>query len=240
MRANGLVVVGGPERICANPVRASDNPADLGVADFVLLAVKLWDTEMVLEQIKPMVGAATTLISFQNGVLKDNAESRIVVQSNTVVTAGAALSHLDLALTLIRRANPELADLTAKYLVADARTSQAPYAIPGHLVHADPLVTKFERWARQRLAEGFSLDQAAVALATSKRTLARRMQSVLGKSPLEYLQDIRIERAVHLLETSQASVDQIAAEVGYAEGVTLRALLRRKLGRGVREIRRSP
>jgi transcriptional regulator GlxA family with amidase domain len=100
-------------------------------------------------------------------------------------------------------------------------------------------VTKFERWARQRLAEGFSLDQAAVALATSKRTLARRMQSVLGKSPLEYLQELRIERAVHLLKTSQASVDQIAAEVGYVEGVTLRSLLRRKLGRGTREIRRS-
>jgi ketopantoate reductase len=30
MRANGLVVEGGPERICANPVTASDNPADLG------------------------------------------------------------------------------------------------------------------------------------------------------------------------------------------------------------------
>jgi 2-dehydropantoate 2-reductase len=73
IRANGLVVEGGPERICANPVRASDNPADLGVADFVLLAVKLWDTEMVLEQIRPMVGPATTLISFQNGVLKDSA-----------------------------------------------------------------------------------------------------------------------------------------------------------------------
>jgi len=39
----------------------------------VLLAVKLWDTETVLDQIKPMVGPFTTLISFQNGVLKDNA-----------------------------------------------------------------------------------------------------------------------------------------------------------------------
>jgi transcriptional regulator GlxA family with amidase domain len=166
-------------------------------------------------------------------------ESRIIVQSHAVVTAGAALSHLDLALTLIRRASPELADLTARYLVVDERTSQSIYSIPNHLAHADPLIRQFERWARRRLAEGFSLDQAAKALATSKRTLARRMQSVLGKSPLAFFQDLRVERAVHLLRTSHASVDQIAAKVGYAEGVTLRALLRRKLGCGVREIRHS-
>jgi transcriptional regulator GlxA family with amidase domain len=148
-------------------------------------------------------------------------------------------SHLDLALALIRRASPELANLTARYLVVDERTSQSIYSIPDHLAHADPLIQRFERWARGRLAEGFSLDQAAQALATSKRTLARRMQSVLGKSPLAFFQDLRIERAVHLLRTSQASVDQIGVEVGYAEGVTLRALLRRRLGRSVREIRRS-
>jgi transcriptional regulator GlxA family with amidase domain len=167
-------------------------------------------------------------------------ESRIVVQSRAVVTAGAALSHLDLALALIRRASPELANLAAKYLVVDARASQSVYSIPDHLAHDDPLVRQFERWARGRLAQGFSLDDAAAALSTSKRTLARRMQRVLGKSPLAYFQDLRIERAVHLLKTTHASVDQIAAGVGYAEGVTLRALLRRRLGRGVREIRHSP
>jgi transcriptional regulator GlxA family with amidase domain len=166
-------------------------------------------------------------------------ESRIIVQSNAVITAGAALSHLDLALALIRRASPELANLTARYLVVDVRTSQSIYSIPDHLAKADPLIQHFERWARGRLAEGFSLDQAAETLGTSKRTLARRMQSVLGKSPLAYFQDLRIERAVHLLRASHASVDQIAAQVGYSEGVTLRALLRRKLGRGVREIRRN-
>jgi transcriptional regulator GlxA family with amidase domain len=166
-------------------------------------------------------------------------ESRIIVQSNAVVTAGAALSHLDLALALIRRASPELANLTARYLVVDVRTSQSIYSIPDHLAKADPLIEQFERWARGRMAEGFSLDEAAKALATSKRTLARRMQSALGKSPLAFFQDLRIERAVHLLRTGHDSVDQIAAEVGYTEGVTLRALLRQKLGRGVREIRRS-
>ena len=166
-------------------------------------------------------------------------ESRIVVQSNSVVTAGAALSHLDLALALIRRASPGLADLTARYLVVDERTSQSIYAIPDHLAHADPLIRKFERWARGRLAEGFSLEQAAKALSTSKRTLARRMHSVLGKTPLAFFQDLRVERAVHLLKTSKRSVERIAELVGYADGVTLRTLLRRRLGKGVRELRVS-
>ena len=42
---------------------------------------------------------------------------------------------------------------------------------------------------------------------------------------------------MHLLRTGSESVDQIAAQIGYADGVTLRTLLRRKLGRGVKELR---
>ena len=78
---------------------------------------------------------------------------------------------------------------------------------------------------------------AARAALTSERTLARRMHSVLGKSPLAFFQDLLVECAVHLLQTTPASVDQIAEQVGYADRVTLRTLIRRKLGRGVRELR---
>jgi transcriptional regulator GlxA family with amidase domain len=164
-------------------------------------------------------------------------ESRLLVPSGDFVTAGAAIGHLDLALWLVRQASPELAALVARYLLVDARPSQAPYMIPDHLAHTDPLVERFERWARGRLADGFSLDAAAHALATSKRTLQRRLEAVLGKSPLSYFQDLRVERALHLLRTSRADIESIAAQVGYADGVTLRTLLRRRLGRGVRELR---
>jgi transcriptional regulator GlxA family with amidase domain len=164
-------------------------------------------------------------------------ESRMLVNSGAFVTAGAALSHIDLALLLVRQASPELAALVAKYLIVDSRPSQSAYVITDHLSHSDPTVERFERWARGRLADGFSLDEAAMAAGTSKRTLARRMQQVLGKTPLSYFQDLRVERAVHLLKTSDRSLEQIAGLVGYAEGVSLRALLRQRLGRGVRELR---
>jgi transcriptional regulator GlxA family with amidase domain len=164
-------------------------------------------------------------------------ESHMIV-ADRVVTAGAALSHMDLALWLIRRVSPRLASLTASYLIVDSRPSQSVYALTDHLVHMDPVVERFERWARAHLAEGFSLDGAARASGASKRTLARRMQSVLGMSPLEYVQTLRVERAVHLLRTGGASVDEVAMQVGYADGTTLRSLLRERLRLGVREIRR--
>src|SRR5579872_236955 len=144
-------------------------------------------------------------------------ESNMIVKSGRFVTAGAALSHMDLALWLIRGKSPRLAALTAKYLIVDPRPSQSAYVLTDHLVHSDPMVERFESWARTRLAHGFSLGEAAKAVGSSKRTLARRMQSVLGKSPLSYFQNLRVERAVHLLKTSTESVDEIAARVGYAE-----------------------
>jgi transcriptional regulator GlxA family with amidase domain len=166
-------------------------------------------------------------------------ESNMIVKSGSRVTAGAALSHIDLALWLVRSVSPKLADLTAKYLIVDSRPSQSAYALADHLVHSDPLVQRFESWARSRLKQGFSLEDAADAVGSSKRTLARRMQTVLGKSPLSYFQSLRVERAVHLLKTSNASVDEIAGRVGYSEGSILRVLLRRRLGIGIKEIRRS-
>jgi transcriptional regulator GlxA family with amidase domain len=166
-------------------------------------------------------------------------EANMLVKSDQFVTAGAALSHMDLALWLIRQRSPKLASLTAKYLIVDSRPSQSAYILTDHLIHSDPLVERFERWARNRLSHGFSLDEAARASGSSKRTLARRMCAVLGKSPLSYFQNLRVEHAVHLLRTSPESVDEIAARVGYADGVTLRTLLRRKLNVGIKEIRRS-
>lgn len=163
---------------------------------------------------------------------------RMIIPSGKMLTAGAGFSHVDLALWLIRQGNPELASLVARYLIVDTRPSQGTYMIPAHLAHADPLIERFDHWVRDHLDEPLTLEAAAAALATSKRTLTRRMRDTIGKTPISYIQDLRIERAAHLLKTSDHSVERIAGMVGYADGGTLRTLLRRRLGRGVRELRR--
>ena len=69
MRSQGLTI-DGPAPLHLAKVQATDDPSSIGPADFVLVGVKLWDTDAAIEQIKPIVGADTCVISFQNGVLK--------------------------------------------------------------------------------------------------------------------------------------------------------------------------
>ncbi len=163
-------------------------------------------------------------------------DSRMIVESARVVTAGAALAHVDLALWLVRQRSPSLAQMTARYLVADTRPSQSAYVMPDHLAHSDPVVERFEQWARRHL-KGFTLAEAAKNVGTSERTLERRIRAVLGKTPLSYVQELRVELAVFRLRTTKESVEQIATAMGYGDGATLRTLLRRKTGRGLRELR---
>jgi len=71
MRSQGLTIEGGPAPFHLSQVSATNDPSSIDVADLVLIAVKLWDTAAAIEQVKPIVGPHTTVISFQNGVLKD-------------------------------------------------------------------------------------------------------------------------------------------------------------------------
>ncbi|WP_030757759.1 MULTISPECIES: GlxA family transcriptional regulator [unclassified Streptomyces] len=157
-------------------------------------------------------------------------ETRMVVNSAGVTTAGAAFGHLDLALSLIGARSPALADLVRRYLVVDDRASQAAYTIPSALARHDPLVAAFEEWARTRLAQPAPIADAARELGVSERTLQRAVARTLGRTPVGLVQDLRVEQAEHLLRTTDLPLTAVARRVGYESPGPLRTLLRRRRG----------
>lgn len=152
---------------------------------------------------------------------------RMVVKDQDVLTAGAAFAHIDLALTLVRGMSVELADRVARHLLIDERATQSMYVPLDHVSHDDQLVRRFERHVRANLADPLPITSVASALATTPRTLERRVRATANMTPLELIQRIRAERAEHLLATTEQSIDQIALGIGYRNGSTLRALLRK-------------
>jgi transcriptional regulator GlxA family with amidase domain len=166
-------------------------------------------------------------------------ESRTLAIAGNITTAGAAFAHLDLALSLVHRVSPVLADLTARYLVLGDRPSQAAAALPALLAAGDPTVAAFERHIREHLDEPIRVEEAARAIGVSERTLQRATAATLGMSPVRFVQEVRLEQAVHLLRTTSQTPDSVAAAVGYADAGTLRSLVRRRRHTTLAALRRA-
>ena len=94
MRSQGLRIEG-PQAMHLPQVSATDDPGAVGIVDVVLLCVKLWDTETALHQIRPLVGPGTAIISFQNGVLKDQYLRAVYDASHIMGGVGYVATTID-------------------------------------------------------------------------------------------------------------------------------------------------
>ena len=88
IRKNGLKIESPLGNLHLKDARATPDPKEIGAVDVVLFAVKLWDTESAAEQAKPIVGAQTRVITFQNGV--DSVERLAPILGADKVVGGSA------------------------------------------------------------------------------------------------------------------------------------------------------
>ena len=152
--------------------------------------------------------------------------TRMVVDSGTILTAGAAFAHIDLAISIVSGISPRLAQLVAARMLIDERPARSVAAALGHLARSDELISDLEDWIRAHLGQPVDLATAAQEIGTTRRTLERRTQDRLGMTPLQLVRQIRVERANHLRRTTEQSMEQIARAVGYRSAATLSRLLR--------------
>jgi len=68
LRENGLRIVEDGGTATIYPLEVTDNPVDAGIADVVLLCVKLFDIETAIEACRPLLGPETIVVTMQNGV----------------------------------------------------------------------------------------------------------------------------------------------------------------------------
>jgi transcriptional regulator GlxA family with amidase domain len=150
-----------------------------------------------------------------------------------VVTAGGTTSWHDLALHIIsRHASPGEALRIAKvYLLKLHGEGQLPYRalLRGH-PHADAAVRACQASMEARFREHDALAAAVKKAGIPERTLKRRFRQATGTTPIDYLQNLRIEEAKRILESTRTPVEEIGCLVGYDDPSFFRRLFKRKTG----------
>ncbi|NEB02644.1 helix-turn-helix domain-containing protein [Streptomyces sp. SID13726] len=166
----------------------------------------------------------------------------LFVEDGRMLTSAGAASGVDVCLHIVRTDHGgELANWVARCCVVppfrdggQAQYIAQPVPEPGAASTAGTRM-----WALERLDEPLALADLAGHARMSLRTFARRFNDEVGLSPGRWLIQQRVVRARHLLESSDLSVDQIAGQVGFATGASLRQHLHAAIGVSPQAYRRT-
>ncbi|MEU2238354.1 helix-turn-helix domain-containing protein [Streptomyces sp. NPDC018338] len=157
----------------------------------------------------------------------------LFVDDGSVLTSAGAASGVDVCLHLVRKDHgAAVANRVARMCVAPPWRDggQAQYIeqpVPAATAN-DTSATR--QWALERLHEPIALGDLAGHARMSLRTFARRFDEEVGMSPGRWLIQQRVTRARQLLETTDLAVDDIAGQVGFATGTSLRQHLHAAIG----------
>jgi transcriptional regulator GlxA family with amidase domain len=166
----------------------------------------------------------------------------LFVEDGPMLTSAGAASGVDICLHLVRQDHgSELANKVARRCVVPPFRDggQAQYIEQPVPQQGAASTAATRAWALERLAEPLALADLAAHARMSRRTFARRFQDEVGLSPGRWLIQQRVVRARHLLEASDLSVDQIAGQVGFATGASLRQHLHAAIGVSPKTYRRT-
>jgi len=95
MRKHGLTIENKDQGdIHVAKVNVVEDPAKIGVADIVIIAVKLKDTDAAARAVKPIVGPSTAVLSLQNGVVKDDILRKHYPQAQIIGGVAYVATHV--------------------------------------------------------------------------------------------------------------------------------------------------
>ncbi|MFD4479099.1 GlxA family transcriptional regulator [Streptomyces sp. NPDC058471] len=157
----------------------------------------------------------------------------LFVDDGDVLTSAGAASGLDVCLHVVRSDHGStVANRVARHCVVPPwrEGGQAQYIEQPVPDEGATGTAATRAWALEHLDRPLALRELAAHARMSPRTFARRFQEETGTSPGRWLIQQRVHRARHLLESSDLSIDRIAAEVGFATGTSLRQHLQAAIG----------
>jgi transcriptional regulator GlxA family with amidase domain len=157
----------------------------------------------------------------------------LFVDDGKVLTSAGAAAGIDLCLHIVRTDHgSEIANHTARRIVVPAwrEGGQRQFIERPVPEVTDAGTSATRQWMSEHLDQPVDLRRLAAHARMSVRTFTRRFRDETGLSPGQWLLRERVERARHLLESTELSVERIARDAGFGTTAGLRQHLSAAVG----------
>ncbi|WP_432522809.1 GlxA family transcriptional regulator [Kineococcus sp. SYSU DK006] len=152
--------------------------------------------------------------------------SVLYIDHDDVLTSAGTASSIDACLHLVRKhlGSATAARVARSLVVAPHREGgqaqyvERPLAQPA----TSTAITDVQQWALARLHEDLGVDRLAGRARMSRRTFIRRFGQATGTTPARWVLEQRMAEARVLLESTDWTIEAVAAACGFASPVTFR------------------
>ncbi|HEU0307205.1 MAG TPA: GlxA family transcriptional regulator, partial [Lysobacter sp.] len=169
-------------------------------------------------------------------------EDRIFIIDGAVWTSAGMSAGIDLALGMIEKDfGAELARAVAQKLVVFHRRAggQSQHSALLELDAKSDRIQSALAYAKRNLRAPLTVEELAAAAHLSPRQFSRAFRAETGQSPAKAVEQLRVEAARVMVEQSRHTIDEVAAETGFADPERMRRAFLRSFGQPPQVLRRN-
>jgi len=141
---------------------------------------------------------------------------------------------------IVQHYDEKIANLVSSHFTHELKLSYTTTFLntPGHNFHDDELIISLQEHMHRDFNTNLYMKKLGDSFDLSQRSLNRRFKKATGLSPVQYLQQIRLDKAKELLKTTNLNIAEVADQVGYSDNAYFSALFKRQISLSPGEYRR--
>ena len=155
-----------------------------------------------------------------------------ITQAGNLYCAASVNSLADLTIHFIQRFfNQPVAQHIQRHFSHEIRPvyETTGYFAEHNTNHPDEEILQAQLWLHNNMTKTLTVAQIARRFGMSGRNFSRRFKAATGKTPVHYLQELRLNGARELLQSSNLSITEIAHKVGFRDARHFSYLFKRTL-----------
>jgi transcriptional regulator GlxA family with amidase domain len=155
---------------------------------------------------------------------------RFITHADRLYCTGSVNAVRDVMLHFVERLfTPAVADEVSHHFTHELKRSYESMLLASEEkdTHHDEQIIKIQEWLKKHYQRDVALKTLAEKFDISVRSFNRRFRLAAGQTPLQYLQEVRLQQAKALLKQSNLSIAEIAFAVGYQDTSYFSSLFKR-------------
>ncbi|WP_307995267.1 two-component regulator propeller domain-containing protein [uncultured Bacteroides sp.] len=202
--------------------RAADNLPDLIISDVMMPVIDGLEMVRLIKENNNICHIPIIVLSAKASL--DDRIAGLEQGIDDYITKPFSATYLKTRIASLLRQRKALQEIYMNKLMEGKNSSSAAAPVADSLTPSQPQITPYDEQFMEKVMEfmeeqmdnaELTIDEFAEKLMLSRTIFYRKLKSIIGLTPVDFIREIRIKRAVQLIDSGEYNFSQVAYMTGF-------------------------